>query len=1196
MFMKEGGSEMESRWLGDSSEMAGCRQAIGRLMSKLRSSLRLVITLLLMMFVGGMMNGVKAQSPVEITTSASNPKLYLIQSYSNEAFYMRNNSRNNPQTLNTSNIVTNNSEFYFLDGGEIDETQYYFIVHKGTSKYIYMDGMTAKYGNAPAANATEEVKDTYRFKIVKNGSRDAYNIIPINQTNSLHKTDGNSVGTDIQLSGVDNDRSCWNFVAKGNYTKPSVPFIPFTANGTKAYYYLQNNKHDTYYLISGANPATDKVTTNTKASANEQNMMWYFKKAPASDNDYYIDYYYIVHVGTGKYLYLIQNNTENADNAVDLRDYDSSEDNRFLYIVVRGAVSGETHDSYSPTFCIAPQALKTKRVENTISLCKRTGEDGGNYNNAGVFKERGNNNFVHWNFEIAKTICANPVFTEENGSITLSCETDGSEIYYTENGDDPTDDGVTPTKYTNQSWLASSQHRIKAYAKLENDNTDGSNSEVATLLNKPDVTLAAGPYTYKGTAWEPAVTVSIGEGATITTAPTTPTATYNVTYSSDHTNVGTVTVTVADADANDNWYIWDPPTTTFDIVKAPLTAAADNKIVSYGDAIPTYTATYTGLVNGETNPGFTTNPTFSCEYTPTSTVSSSPFTITVSGGVSPNYEITTYNSGTLTVNPAAVTVTADDKEKTYGESDPELTATVTGLKNEDAENVISYTLSRESGEAYGNYTITPSGDANQGNYTVTYVPGTLTIKRIGVTLTANSGTETYDGTEKTVTGFTCSVDGLTFPGVSASGSGTNAGVYPVNFSGLSVNTTTDDTGNYVVDEANGGLLTINPKTLTITPKADQYKGLGEEDPELTYTYLESELVEGDEITFNGALGREVGEDVGNYEINLGTLISANTNYTLTITAGVYFTIKKSIGDGSIASGFTVEIGENNTIILKDGETTLEEGTPGADEKDFIVSGTTSGRYSQRTVTGKGTYTGYFVIRNTIVNFQTDADAMEWSATFVAEPVNPLSATDNTKGHALPEGIRAYIITDIIGDWAIPEPLDYIPEGVPVILVSDNASGGFLVEDVSGKTPPVSTNWLKEVTESTPTWVDDTKTSEPYYNATYKDKAAYFSLRSIYLLSMNEFVQNMPGYLAKGKVYLDPTTPTPSPSPAPPRLRIKWDDVTGIKELQNDGNTETQDDAAWYSLDGRKLNGKPAQKGMYINGGKKVIITSQQGNR
>lgn len=43
-------------------------------------------------------------------------------------------------------------------------------------------------------------------------------------------------------------------------------------------------------------------------------------------------------------------------------------------------------------------------------------------------------------------------------------------------------------------------------------------------------------------------------------------------------------------------------------------------------------------------------------------------------------------------------------------------------------------------------------------------------------------------------------------------------------------------------------------------------------------------------------------------------------------------------------------------------------------------------------------------------------------------------------------------------------------------------------------------------------------------------------------------------------------------------------ATGISTLQQSSDTD-----AWYSLDGRRLSGKPAKKGMYINNGKKVII-------
>ncbi len=58
-----------------------------------------------------------------------------------------------------------------------------------------------------------------------------------------------------------------------------------------------------------------------------------------------------------------------------------------------------------------------------------------------------------------------------------------------------------------------------------------------------------------------------------------------------------------------------------------------------------------------------------------------------------NY-VTATNSYTLKVTPKAVTVTADNKSKTYGDEDPELTATVDGTLNDDK---VVYTLSREEG-------------------------------------------------------------------------------------------------------------------------------------------------------------------------------------------------------------------------------------------------------------------------------------------------------------------------------------------------------------------------------------------------------------------------------------------------------------------------------------------------------------------
>lgn len=56
-----------------------------------------------------------------------------------------------------------------------------------------------------------------------------------------------------------------------------------------------------------------------------------------------------------------------------------------------------------------------------------------------------------------------------------------------------------------------------------------------------------------------------------------------------------------------------------------------------------------------------------------------------------------------------------------------------------------------------------------------------------------------------------------------------------------------------------------------------------------------------------------------------------------------------------------------------------------------------------------------------------------------------------------------------------------------------------------------------------------------------------------------------------------------------------DSTTGIIEIRNErgtvsnGNGGTSNDAAWYTLSGRKLVGKPTAKGLYVNKGRKVVM-------
>jgi len=44
-------------------------------------------------------------------------------------------------------------------------------------------------------------------------------------------------------------------------------------------------------------------------------------------------------------------------------------------------------------------------------------------------------------------------------------------------------------------------------------------------------------------------------------------------------------------------------------------------------------------------------------------------------------------------------------------------------------------------------------------------------------------------------------------------------------------------------------------------------------------------------------------------------------------------------------------------------------------------------------------------------------------------------------------------------------------------------------------------------------------------------------------------------------------------------------------VETNANPSTLNDqtSAWYTLDGRRLSGKPTQKGVYINNGNKVMM-------
>src|SRR5204863_362508 len=119
---------------------------------------------------------------------------------------------------------------------------------------------------------------------------------------------------------------------------------------------------------------------------------------------------------------------------------------------------------------------------------------------------------------------------------------------------------------------------------------------------------------------------------------------------------------------------------TLTVTQAPLTITADNKTKLYGAPLPALTASYTGFVNGDTPAGPT--PPTALVTTATAASHAGSYPLTAAGATSPDYTIT-FAPGTLTVTPAALTITADNKSKLYGAPLPTLTASYAGFVNGD---------------------------------------------------------------------------------------------------------------------------------------------------------------------------------------------------------------------------------------------------------------------------------------------------------------------------------------------------------------------------------------------------------------------------------------------------------------------------------------------------------------------------------
>jgi len=111
------------------------------------------------------------------------------------------------------------------------------------------------------------------------------------------------------------------------------------------------------------------------------------------------------------------------------------------------------------------------------------------------------------------------------------------------------------------------------------------------------------------------------------------------------------------------------------ITPAPLSVTAASPSRLYGASNPTFTGKIVGIKNGDN-----ITATYASVATPASPVGTYPIVPTLVDPSSKlgNYTVT-INNGTLTVNPAPLTITADNKTKILNAPNPALTPTYSGF-------------------------------------------------------------------------------------------------------------------------------------------------------------------------------------------------------------------------------------------------------------------------------------------------------------------------------------------------------------------------------------------------------------------------------------------------------------------------------------------------------------------------------------
>ena len=477
-------------------------------------------------------------------------------------------------------------------------------------------------------------------------------------------------------------------------------------------------------------------------------------------------------------------------------------------------------------------------------------------------------------------------------------------VRYLWNGTDEkvADDKVVPNMTVSQTYTES-PIPVDGYTYVSSDSKSvtivpDSSKNVITFYYYKNVTLIANSDTLEYNGFEQSVSGFTGapEGADFSA----------ITVGAKGTDAGVYPAefaegTVGKTDAAKKYIVTEATDGSLVIspISAVITITANSKTREYnGEALTDngYTFTQGVLVNGDILHVVVEGSVTDVDEGEVVNKITSYHVTTRDGGrdVTKNYTFEEPVNGTLKITPREITLTSGSDEKVYDGTpltNDEIAVTGDGfIEGEGATYTVTGSQT-EVGESNNSFTYKLNDNTKASNYTITPEYGKLKVNPVTdeviVTITENSGSAKYDGTEKTVTGYevTSISDPLykesdfTFSG-NATIKGTDAGTYDMNLVPGDFTNSNKDFTNVTFVIVNGTLV-ISPRTLTITSGSDskEYDGTPLTSSEIKVTGDGFVDGEGASYTFTGSQ-LDVGSSKNSFDYRLNDNTKAK-NYEIT---------------------------------------------------------------------------------------------------------------------------------------------------------------------------------------------------------------------------------------------------------------------------------------------------------------------------